>query len=196
MMFIVSVFASTLSYSATIMVHGDSLSAGYGLQPGESWVSILGEVYKNQHTIVNTSISGENTKGGLERLPSLINTHQPDILIIELGANDGLRGYPIIQMKENLQEMIHVANHNQVKVILVGIRLPPNLGKRYTEPFFNSFAELATLNEVLYVPFLLEGVAGNAILMQEDGLHPTSDAQETIMLHVQPTIEQALLRLK
>ena len=178
------------------MVHGDSLSAGYGILPEESWVSLVGQALGDEYRVINTSISGETSKGGLDRLPALLDKFQPDILMVELGANDGLRGYPIDQMYDNLQKMITLAQDQGIEVILMGVRLPPNFGKRYTEPFFNSFAELAQIHDLLYLPFILDNVAQYPDLMQADGLHPTKAGQPIIVESVRPLIERALARLK
>jgi acyl-CoA thioesterase-1 len=182
---------STFTSAATILVHGDSLSAGYGMLPNETWVALLDDTLED-HTVVNSSISGETSKGGLERLPSLLKTHQPDLVILELGANDGLRGYPVSQMAGNLQQMIQLAKESGSEVILIGIRLPPNFGKRYTQPFFEAFAELAEKNELAYLPFLLEDVAQFSELMQADGLHPTMAAQPNILENVLPIVNESL----
>jgi len=186
----------SFTQAATLMVHGDSLSAGYGILPEESWVSLVGQALGDEYRVINTSISGETSKGGLDRLPALLDKFQPDILMVELGANDGLRGYPIDQMYDNLQKMITLAQDRGIEVILLGIRLPPNFGKRYTEPFFNSFAELAQIHDLLYLPFILDNVAQYPDLMQADGLHPTKAGQPIIVESVRPLIERALARLK
>jgi len=185
----------SFTQAATLMVHGDSLSAGYGILPEQSWVALVDQALGEDNSVINTSISGETSKGGLDRLPALLERYQPDILVIELGANDGLRGYPIDQMYENLQKMITLAQDQAIEVILVGIRLPPNFGKRYTEPFFNSFAELAQINDLLYLPFLLENVAQYSDLMQDDGLHPKQEGQPIIVDSMRPLIDSALARL-
>ena len=159
--------------------------------PEETWVELLSQELVSM-TVVNSSISGETSKGGLERLSSLVATHRPQVLVLELGANDGLRGYPIEQMKENLRDMIKQGLAANAKVVLLGIRLPPNFGKRYTEPFYNTFAELADEYQLPYLPFLLEDVAQFSELMQADGLHPTKEAQPLILDNVRPIIETAL----
>jgi acyl-CoA thioesterase-1 len=186
----------SFTQAATLMVHGDSLSAGYGILPEESWVTLVDQALGDDYRVINTSISGETSKGGLDRLPALLDKFQPDILLVELGANDGLRGYPIDQMYDNLQKMITLAQSQGIEVILLGIRLPPNFGKRYTEPFFNSFAELAQIHDLLYLPFLLENVVQYPDLMQADGLHPQKAGQPIIVDSVRPLIERALARLQ
>lgn len=179
-LFTAALFFSSLSHSATILVHGDSLSAGYGFNPEFGWVELLNQQYGQNHTFVNSSISGETSRGGKERLPALLETHTPDVLIIELGANDGLRGYDIAQMRQHLEDMIEMGQTSGAKVILAGIQLPPNYGKRYTQPFFESFSLLSQQWETGLIPFLLENVATKSELMQNDGLHPTQEAQPII----------------
>lgn len=179
----------------TLLVMGDSLSAGYGMPPEATWVTLL-EQQLNQgdagYSVINASISGETSRGGLERLPALLDQYEPDIMILELGANDGLRGFQIPQISRNLSEMIDMAQQSGATVILLGIRLPPNFGSRYTEPFFEQYATLADEHEVLYLPFMLEGVAQYRELMQEDGLHPTDEAQPIILDNVWPLVQEAL----
>lgn len=179
----------------TLLVMGDSLSAGYGMPPEATWVALMEERFQqNDHaiTVVNASISGETSIGGLQRLPALLERHQPDIVLLELGANDGLRGFPVAGIQENLATMIDLSHQANADVVLLGIRLPPNFGSRYTEPFFNQFAELATQYDLLYLPFLLDGVAEYQNLMQADGLHPTAEAQPIILENVWPLVEKAL----
>lgn len=181
-----------LSQAQTILVHGDSLSAGYGINPDESWVALLRQQLQPAHEVLNTSISGETTRGGLERLPVLLSTVKPDVVILELGANDGLRGFPVSMMQQNLEAMITMSQNIGASVIVVGTHLPPNFGKRYTEPFFQAFEDAATATNSSYLPFLLEGVALEQELMQSDGLHPNSAAQPIILRNVLPLVEQAL----
>ena len=189
---VISYLCASFTNADTILVHGDSLSAGYGMLPEDSWVTLLGVELATDYTVVNSSISGETTKGGLARLPLLLETYQPELVIIELGANDGLRGYPITQMQDNLKQMINLAKAADSEVIILGIQLPPNFGKRYTEPFYNSFASLAKQEDTGYLPFLLDGVAQYQALMQSDGLHPTKEAQPRILENVLPVVKQAL----
>ncbi|MEJ2043585.1 MAG: arylesterase [Reinekea sp.] len=191
---LIAVFSASFTQAKTILVHGDSLSAGYGITPEESWVTLLAEHYGDRHQVINASISGETSRGGLDRLSDLLKTHQPDVVVLELGANDGLRGYPIPQIAKNLQEMIDLAKANNAQVIILGIRLPPNLGKRYTTPFFENYARLAKSNALAYLPFLLDNVAQYSELMQSDGLHPTAEAQPLILQNVLPVLDQALKR--
>ncbi|TCS42057.1 acyl-CoA thioesterase-1 [Reinekea marinisedimentorum] len=181
-----------LSQAQTILVHGDSLSAGYGINPQESWVALLTQALQPEHEVLNTSISGETTRGGLERLPVLLSSVKPDILILELGANDGLRGFPVTMMQQNLEAMVTMSQNMGASVIVVGTHLPPNFGKRYTEPFFKAFENVALASGSAYLPFLLEGVALEPSLMQSDGLHPTAEAQPIILQNVLPLVQQAL----
>lgn len=190
---VVSVLATV--QANTVLVMGDSLSAGYGMPPEATWVTLLEQQLDQGDTdynVINASISGETSRGGLERLPALLDQYEPDIMILELGANDGLRGFQIPQITRNLSEMINMAQQSGAAVILLGIRLPPNFGSRYTEPFFEQYATLADEHEVLYLPFMLEGVAQYRELMQEDGLHPTDEAQPIILNNVWPLVQEAL----
>ena len=183
---------ASLAQAQTLLVLGDSLSAGYGMAPESTWVHLLDEKLGDEHTVVNASISGETSRGGLERLPGLLEEFDPAVVVLELGANDGLRGYPIQRTTNNLREMIELSRQAGANVVLVGIRLPPNFGSRYTEPFFNQYAQLAEEYDVPYLPFLLEGVAQYQELMQGDGLHPTAEAQPVIRDNVWPLVQKAL----
>lgn len=179
----------------TLLVMGDSLSAGYGMPPEATWVALMEERFRDNDQdihIINASISGETSMGGLQRLPALLERHQPDIVLLELGANDGLRGFPVAGIQDNLASMIELSHQANADVVLLGIRLPPNFGSRYTEPFFNQFANLADQYDLLYLPFLLDGVAEFSNLMQADGLHPTAEAQPVILENVWPLVEKAL----
>ncbi|WP_028669288.1 arylesterase [Saccharospirillum impatiens] len=179
----------------TLLVMGDSLSAGYGMPPEATWVTLMEQQLTegdSDYTVINASISGETSRGGLERMPALLSDYKPNVVILELGANDGLRGFQIDHITRNLSEMIELSQQSGATVILLGIRLPPNFGSRYTEPFFEQYATLADQHDVLYLPFMLEGVAQYRDLMQDDGLHPTSDAQPIILDNVWPLVQEAL----
>lgn len=179
----------------TLLVFGDSLSAAYNLRQQEGWVSLLTEELKQTHPdieVVNASISGETTQGGLARLPKLLQTHQPNWIILELGANDGLRGYPIAQMQQNLAKMIDLSKQIQAQPLLIGNRLPSNYGATYTNLFFNSYKELAEQRTVAYVPFMLENVALEKSLMQNDGLHPNAEGQKSVYKHLKSAIFQLI----
>lgn len=167
-----------------ILVWGDSLSAAYGIPVEQGWVSLLQERVKESHEVVNGSISGETTVGGLTRLPDALELHQPAYVLLELGANDGLRGLPTERMYENLNKMIELSLEAKAKPILLGIKIPPNYGMVYTEKFDKVFSDLAEKHDVPLLPFLLEGVALDYALMQADGLHPTAEAQPQILDHV------------
>ncbi len=182
------------SMADTVLVYGDSLSAGYGLANEElGWVPLLGEALGDDHQVLNASISGETSRGGLSRLPAVLDRMQPDVVILELGANDGLRGYPLNQLEQNLNRMIDLIEAANAEVLLVGIHLPPNYGPAYTEPFFDLYRAIAEQRQVAYLPFLLDAVALQADLMQADGLHPNADAQpvirDTVLPYLRPLLE-------
>ncbi len=167
----------------TILVFGDSLSAAYKLNPADGWVNLLQTKASQRKlglTFVNASISGETTRGGLSRFKQALDKHQPDIVILELGANDGLRGFPPKVIQENLNRMVKLAKKKLANVLLAGIYLPPNYGKRYTEMFHNIYIDLAKQHNLTLIPFLLEGIGTDKSLMQSDGLHPSADAQPMI----------------
>ena len=186
---VVTVLSASFTSAETILVHGDSLSAGYGIDVNDGWVALMDDALGPQTQVVNSSISGETSRGGLNRLPGLLDEHQPDVLVLELGANDGLRGYPLSQLRENLEQMIQMAKARGANVVLIGMRLPPNLGSRYTEPFSAIYRDLASTHNLPFLPFMLDGVAQNRELMQSDGLHPTAEAQPIILDNVLPLIE-------
>jgi acyl-CoA thioesterase I len=170
--------------SPTILIFGDSLSAAYGIPREQGWVALLQKQLGPTHHIINASISGETTSGGITRLSKLLAQHQPNLVIIQLGANDGLRGLPVADMRQNLAKMIKLSLQSGAKVALIGIMLPPNYGPRYTQEFRESYHLLASEYKLPLVPFLLEGVAGNTDLMQEDGLHPKAEAQPAVLDNV------------
>jgi acyl-CoA thioesterase-1 len=171
---------------STLLVMGDSLSAGYGMSLEQAWPALLQEkllasATDDQWQVINASVSGETTQGGVRRLPALLEQFQPQWVLLELGANDGLRGYPIANMSSNLATMIEQSQAAGAKVAVLGIQLPPNYGERYTVPFFAQYEELAKRYNTALVPFILDNVAGSSDLMQADGLHPTSSAQAIIV---------------
>jgi acyl-CoA thioesterase I len=181
--------AALASAGPTILVLGDSISAGYGIQREESWVTLLQERVTasiGSWSVVNASISGETTGGGRARLPGALEAHDPEIVIIELGGNDGLRGYPIDSIRENLSSMVDLARQAGRQVLLLGMQIPPNYGPRYTRAFADVFLEVAEGHDVPVVPFLLERVALLPELMQADGIHPTAVAQELLLDTVWP----------
>jgi acyl-CoA thioesterase-1 len=170
----------------TILVMGDSLSAGYGIRPELAWPSLLGKRLSERsmdYTVANLSISGETTAGGRSRLNPALDQHKPAIVILALGANDGLRGLPLKQMQENLNAMIDMAQKRGAKVLLAGIRLPPNYGP-YASDFYASFADISRSKKTTLLPFLLEPIASQGSFFQADNLHPTAEAQPLIMDHV------------
>ena len=170
-----------------ILVYGDSLSAAYGLPQEVGWVSLLQErlTQKNlNYRVVNASISGETTQGGLYRINSTLATHKPAIVILELGGNDGLRGLPLITTRANLDGIIQACRKQNAKVLLLGMRLPPNYGTAYEEKFQEIYRELARRHKLAPAPFMLEGIAGRRELFQADGIHPIAEAQPLIMDNV------------
>lgn len=189
--------ASASAYSApkTVLVVGDSLSAEYGIARGAGWVALLERKLKAEKipaTIVNASISGETTIGGRTRMPALLDRHKPDIVVIELGANDGLRGLPVASAEGNLRAMVDMAQKKKAKVMLIGMRMPPNYGRAYTESFFNMFRKISTETRSPLVPFMLEGVADKPALFQQDRLHPTAAAHPIILNNIWPTFSSLI----
>ena len=181
--------------SAVILVVGDSLSAAYGIAPDKGWVSLLGQRLQQNgfpHRVINSSISGDTTHNGVFRLPSALNTHRPDIVIIELGGNDGLRGLSLQQMRTNLARMIELSQQNNARVLLAGMRIPPNYGKLYTEAFYRTYKDLARQYKTALVPFMLDSIGGKDGLMQADGIHPNAEAQPIILDNVWPELQPML----
>jgi acyl-CoA thioesterase-1 len=180
-----------------LLVFGDSLSAGYGVPIGEGWVDLLthkiaAEGYDFE--VVNASVTGETTAGGLARLPRALAQHHPRILLLELGANDGLRGLPVSAAKANLDHMIRLAQGARAQVLLIGIRLPPNYGPRYTSEFFMMYGALARQHHLALVPFLLDDVALHSELMQADGFHPNAAGEPHVLANVWPTLAPLLAK--
>ena len=175
----------------SIVVLGDSISAGYGIEVSQGWVAIVQKkLTDTQHdlTIHNASISGDTSSGGLARINPLLTQYKPSVLILELGANDGLRGLSPAIMKSNLAEIIRRAQQSNAKILLLGIKIPPNYGKRYIEMFYNVYPQLAKEMKVASIPFLLEDVALSSGLMQPDGLHPNAKAQPIIAEKIWQTL--------
>jgi len=173
--------------AGTALVVGDSISAAFGLETSQGWVHLLQQRLddgEHDYRVVNASISGDTSAGGLARLPALLREHEPDIVIIELGGNDGLRGQPPAQLKRNLAAMVEMSQEADARVLILGMLMPPNLGKRYTEAFAKVFPEVASEHNVPLVPFLLEGVAGVPSMMQSDQVHPTAEAQSKLLDNV------------
>ena len=175
---------------------GDSLSAAYGVQSERAWVPLLRERLESsgyeEWTVVNASISGETTDGGLRRLPELLARHGPDIVIIELGGNDGLRGFPPGVIEDNLSVMIEKSREAGARVLLVGMQLPPNYGQRYTQAFAAIYPDLAQAHSTALVPFFLEGIYDQERMMQSDGIHPTAEAQSQLLDNVWPELSKLL----
>ncbi len=185
-----------LSASAgTIVVYGDSISAAYGMNQEQGWVNLLSQRITTDHPeyrVINASVSGETTGGGVTRLPKTLELHQPDIIILELGGNDGLRGYPIDKIRDNLDSMIAQSLDADTQVLLVGMVLPPNYGRRYTQAFEDTFYQLADKYTLPFVPFLLDGVTTEKSLIQGDGIHPTPEAQPKLLEDIWPILAQLL----
>lgn len=182
-----------------ILVLGDSLSASFGIDQSKGWVSLLEQkLDKNyfNYRIVNASISGETTQGGLQRLPKLLSKYQPQLVIVELGGNDGLRGLNIEMIKSNLQTMISKTTNNHADILLIGMRLPPNYGKFYTDSFHQMYVDLGQANKIPVVPFLLEGIATKDNLMQADGIHPRVEAQPLMLDNVWTQLKPLLSNRK
>ena len=178
-----------------ILVVGDSLSAEYGLQRDSGWVHLLAErlaARGGQYTVVNASISGETSSGGKTRLPQLLATHRPAVIVLQLGANDGLRGLPVRTLEANLQAMVDIARRAGAAVLLVGIQVPPNYGRAYAESFQKVYTTLGQRNDIALVPFLLEGFADQPALFQADHIHPTQEAQARMLENVWPRLAPLL----
>jgi acyl-CoA thioesterase-1 len=179
----------------TIVVFGDSLSAAYGIPQHEGWVSLLQQRLTQQklnYQVINASISGETTSGGLSRHSDMLKSQKPSIVIIELGANDGLRGLSAVETSNNLEAMIQQAKKTNAKVLLLGMKIPPNYGLKYSHQFSENYQNLAKKHSIQLVPFFLEGVAGNPDLIQADDLHPTAAAQAKLLGNVWPILTKML----
>jgi acyl-CoA thioesterase-1 len=188
--------ASARAETPLILVFGDSISAGYGLAHVEQgWVELLKTRLKEQgygYQVVNASVSGETTAGGLARLPRALELHHPTIVIVELGGNDGLRALPIAQMRSNLAQMADLASAAGAKLLLLGMRMPPNYGSEYTERFSASFSELARDKKLPLVPFFLNDIALSPNLMQDDNIHPNALGQPILLQNVWPSLKPLL----
>lgn len=186
------VMAAETTPPTKILVWGDSLSAAYGIPVDKGWVNLLQQKLQNNAVINNGSISGETTAGGLTRLPAALQTYQPDYVLLELGANDGLRGIKTDTMQANLEQMIQLAQQAKAKVVLLGIKLPPNYGSAYTQKFEAVYTNLAKQYNLPLVPFLLDGIAQNWDLVQADGVHPTAAAQPMVLDNVWKVLQSVL----
>lgn len=178
------------------MIYGDSLSAGYGLPQRTGWVSLLKKQLKTQQSVyqvINASISGETTLGGLNRIEQVLNRYRPNIVIVELGANDGLRGRPIKSIRNNLEAIVKACKQNKASILLVGIRLPPNYGATYTQKFSAIYQQIARRHGLRLVPFMLAGFGDNPEYFQEDRLHPNKSAQEKILANVWKVLHKMII---
>ena len=182
--------------TTTVLVIGDSLSAEYGLERNSGWVALLGKRLQDKNAgyqIHNSSISGDTTSGGLSRLPAALKDYRPDLVIIELGANDALRGLPLTMTRKNLSEMVSLGLASGARVLLVGMQIPPNYGRNYADQFKQMFSDIAKEYNVGLVPFLFEGIATDHAMFQPDGMHPNERAQPllaaTVWQHLQPMLQ-------
>jgi acyl-CoA thioesterase-1 len=179
----------------SILVFGDSLSAAYGIAQARGWVNLLAERLKRErpdYIVVNASISGETTGGGAARIDAALQKHRPQVVVLELGGNDGLRGLPVLQMKQNLSGMIQRAQKAGARVLLVGMQIPPNYGPDYAQAFERAYGELAKQHKTALLPFLLEGFADKPELFQPDRIHPTQEAQPLIEQRVWAALKPLL----
>ena len=187
--------ASAHAEAPAILVFGDSISAGYGLPLEQGWVELLRTRLKSQgygYEVVNASVSGETTAGGLARLPRALELHHPSVVILELGGNDGLRGLPIAQMRANLTQMATLSNAAGAKILLLGMRMPPNYGPEYTKQFAMVFSDLAAEKKTALVPFLLTDIALSSELLQADDIHPNARGQPILLDNVWPALKPLL----
>jgi acyl-CoA thioesterase I len=190
-----SAAASAYSAPKTVLVLGDSLSAEYGLARGAGWVALAEKKLKDEKidaVLVNASVSGETTSGGRTRLPALLEKYKPALVVIELGANDGLRGLPVKAAEANLRAMNEAATKAGAKVMLVGMRIPPNYGRDYSENFFAMYGTLSKEFKAPLVPFMLDGVADKTQLFQPDRLHPLAQAHPTILANIWPVLQKTI----
>ena len=184
------------SFAKTIMILGDSLSAGYGLNPQQGWVALLqqrlNQQFPKQHKVVNASASGETTSGALARLPKLLQTYKLDVVVIELGGNDGLRGQPPQMIQKNLAQLIQQSQQTKAKVVLLGMKIPHNYGTAYSKAFENNYQVLSQQYKIKMHPFFMNGIAGNKSLMQKDLIHPNAAARKILLDNAYPLIRGAL----
>ena len=183
------------AFAGTLLVVGDSISAAFGMDTRQGWVALLEKRLDEQgfdHQVVNASISGDTSAGGAARLPALLAEHQPELVIIELGGNDGLRGQPPAQLQQNLAAMVQQSQKVGAKVLILGMQLPPNYGVRYTTAFADVFPKVANETGSVLVPFVLEGIGGVPSMMQSDGIHPTAEAQPRLLDNVWPMLKPLL----
>ncbi|WP_419716256.1 arylesterase [Acinetobacter beijerinckii] len=183
----------TIVSAKTILVLGDSLSAGYGIDAKQGWVNLLqqrlDQQYPKKHKVVNASVSGETTSGGLARLPKLLTTYKPDVVVIELGGNDGLRGQPPQMIQKNLAQLVQLSQKQKATVLLFGMKIPPNYGSAYSSAFENNYKVVSQQYKIKLLPFFLEGVAGQKGLIQNDQIHPNAKAQPIMLNLAYPYIK-------
>ena len=192
MLLVLSVTTAAVQ-AKTLLILGDSLSAGYGLSQQQSWVHLLQQKLDQQDSgwsLINASISGETSGGALARLPALLQQHKPTAVLIEIGGNDGLRGFPVNRLRQNLQQLIELSKAAVATPVLMQIRIPPNYGPRYTEQFVAVYAELAEQHRLKLWPFFMDNIAVRPELMQADGIHPNAKAQPIIRDFMLPFIEE------
>ncbi|MDC7702038.1 arylesterase [Vogesella indigofera] len=184
----VLLLAPHMAHAARIVVFGDSLSAAYGLRPEQGWVRLLQQQLGSTHQVINSSLSGETTAGGLARLPAVLRQQRPEVLILELGGNDGLRGLPLPAMQDNLSAMVRLAQRAGARVLLVGMALPPNYGPDYGAKFRQVYDKVARQHKVTLVPLLVAGFEQDLALFQGDGIHPVAEAQPRMVRNVLPAL--------
>ena len=191
-----ALFTSSTTFAKTILILGDSISAGYGINVEQGWVAKLqqrlNQKYPKQHQVINASVSGETTSGALARLPKLLTTYKPDIVVIELGGNDALRGQPPISIQNNLNRLTTLSKKAKAEPLLLGMKIPPNYGAAYSKAFEQSYSAVAKTQNISVLPFFLDGIAGNKKLMQKDLVHPTANAQGKLLDNAWPIIEKKL----
>ena len=183
--------------SPTVLIFGDSLSAGYGIEVDQSWAALLQSRLESlgyEHRVVNASISGETTEGGATRIGPALERFDPELVILELGGNDGLRGFPPERLRDNLARIITAAKASGAEVVLLGIRIPLNYGPRYSQAFESAFRDVAAEHGIPWIEFFMEGVALNEALMQDDGIHPNAEAQPLLLDNAWPIIQQSIER--
>ena len=200
LLFFYAIFLNmNLASASTLLVMGDSLSAAYNLRQEVGWVSLLENQLSQSNPeikVVNASVSGETSQGGLSRFSSLLKQYKPRWIILELGANDALRGYPLSQTSKNIEKMVEQAQQSNARILLVGNQIPQNYGKRYTEMFFTLYEKVANKYKIAYLPFMLKGIALNKSLMLEDGLHPNKDGQPFVLQNILPYLQPLLIENK
>lgn len=180
----------------TILIVGDSISAGYGINPEQGWVQLLqkrlAQQYPKQHKVVNASVSGETTSGALARMPKLLQSYKPDVVVIELGGNDALRGQPPQMIQKNLGQLVQQSQRTKAKVVLFGMKIPPNYGTAYSQAFENNYKVISQQYKIKLLPFFMQGIAGHKDLMQNDQIHPNAKAQSILLNNAYPYIKGAL----